>query len=152
MKNSLVLLSLALALFSCKSPESITTNNDTFRFVEREISDTTLQGFDLETTISLPEFIERRIYDTLTITDPKTKGELKLWKNKYGDLVAQCTSQDATIKLLREKVREYESRVSETVIEVDNRNWWEKLTDLIPNYVFVGIGLLIGLYIGIRFL
>tara|TARA_R110001592_G_scaffold268269_3_gene534529 strand:- start:42665 stop:43120 length:456 start_codon:yes stop_codon:yes gene_type:complete len=151
MKAIYSLLLLAL-LASCKTPESTTTTNETFRFVERETRDTTLQGFDLETSISLPQFFERRIYDTLTITDPKTKGELKLWKNKYGELVAQCTSQDKTIKLLREKVREYESRESETLIKVDTRNWWQKLTDLIPNYVFVAIGFIGGLYIGIRFL
>jgi Uma2 family endonuclease len=144
-------LLICLAFYSCKTPESITTTNESFRFVEREIRDTTLPGFTVQTEISLPEFLERRIYDTLKIIDPRTKGELLLWKNKYGELVAECTSQDQTITKLHEKIKDIQSRESETVIAVDPRNWWQKLMDIIPWYAYLIVGFLSGIILRIRF-
>jgi len=140
-----------LILVSCKTPESITTSNDTFRFIEREIRDTTLPGFTVQTEISLPEFLDRRIFDTLKIIDPRTKGELLLWKNKYGELVAECNSQDQTISKLQEKLKLIKSRESETVVAIDKRSWWQKLMDLIPWYAYLIFGLAIGLILRIRF-
>tara|TARA_R110001592_G_scaffold74779_5_gene226876 strand:- start:6470 stop:6925 length:456 start_codon:yes stop_codon:yes gene_type:complete len=144
-------LLIYLAFISCKTTESVSTSNETFRFLEREIRDTTLPGFTVQTELSLPEFLERRIYDTLKITDPRTKGELLLWKNKYGELVAECNSQDQTITKLQERIKDIQSRESETTIAIDSRNWWEKLIDLIPWYGYLISGLVIGLILRIRF-
>lgn len=143
-------LLICLAFISCKTPERVTTSNDTFRFLEREIRDTTLPGFTVQTELSLPEFLERRIYDTLKIIDPRTKGELLLWKNKYGELVAECNSQDQTITKLQERIKDIQSRESETVIAVDPRNWWQKLMDLIPWYVYLLTGFITGIILRIR--
>ena len=144
-------LLIYLAFISCKTTESVSTSNETFRFLEREIRDTTLPGFTVQTELSLPEFLERRIYDTLKITDPRTKGELLLWKNKYGELVAECNSQDQTITKLQERIKDIQSRESETTIAIDSRNWWEKLIDPIPWYGYLISGLVIGLILRIRF-
>ena len=144
-------LLICLAFASCKTPESVTTSSETFRFLEREIRDTTLPGFTVQTELSLPEFLERRIYDTLKIIDPRTKGELLLWKNKYGELVAECNSQDQTIAKLQETIRDIQSRESETIITVDSRNWWQKLIDLIPWYAYLFIGFFAGIILRIRF-
>lgn len=143
-------LLICLAFISCKTPERVTTSNDTFRFLEREIRDTTLPGFTVQTELSLPEFLERRIYDTLKIIDPRTKGELLLWKNKYGELVAECNSQDQTITKLQERIKDIQSRESETVIAVDPRNWWQKLMGLIPWYVYLITGFIAGIILRIR--
>lgn len=143
-------LLICLAFISCKTPERVTTSNDTFRFLEREIRDTTLPGFTVQTELSLPEFLERRIYDTLKIIDPRTKGELLLWKNKYGELVAECNSQDQTITKLQERIKDIQSRESETVIAVDPRNWWQKLMGLIPWYVYLLTGFITGIILRIR--
>ena len=151
MRALLYLLLIALS-FACKPTESTTTRNDSFRFIEREIRDTTLPGFTVQTEISLPEFLDRRIYDTLKVIDPRTKGELLLWKNKYGELVAQCTSQDRTITKLQEKIKDIQSRESKTVVHIDPRNWWQKLMDLIPWYGYLLGGFVIGMAIRIRFL
>ena len=123
-------LLICLAFASCKTPKSVTTSSEIFRFLEREIRDTTLPGFTVQTELSLPEFLERRIYDTLKIIDPRTKGELLLWKNKYGELVAECNSQDQTIAKLQETIKDIQSREIETVITTDPRNLWQKLMDL----------------------
>lgn len=132
-----------LLVFSCKPQESITTTNDTFRFVERELRDTTLPGFNLSTEISLPEITELRIYDTITVVDPQTQGMLKVWKDRYGVLNASCESQSKTIARLQERIKEIQSSTSEKIIAVDNRNWWQKLTGLIPWYAWVIIGALL---------
>lgn len=149
MKN-LALLLFILLLVSCKTPESVQTSQETFRFIEREVRDTTISGFTVKTELSIPEVLERRIYDTLRITDPKTKGELLLWKNKYGDLVAQCTSQDQTITKLKERLVDYESRQHKEVIQVDTRNWWQKLIGTVPWYVFLVAGFVLGLVLRFR--
>tara|TARA_R110002050_G_scaffold201841_1_gene336989 strand:- start:33582 stop:34037 length:456 start_codon:yes stop_codon:yes gene_type:complete len=143
-------LLICLAFTSCKTPKSVTTSSETFRFLERQIRDTTLPGFTVQTELSLPEFLERRIYDTLKITDPRTKGELRLWKNKYGELVAECNSQDQTITKLQETIKDIQSRESETLISVDPRNWWQKLMDLIPWYAYLLIGFISGIILRIR--
>ena len=131
---------LPLLIFSCKTQEITTTTNDSFRFVERELRDTTLPGFTLSTEISLPEITELRIYDTITVVDPQTKGMLKLWKDRYGVLNASCESQSKTIAKLQERIKEFQSTKSEKIIAVDNRNWWQKLTGLIPWYGWVIVG------------
>ena len=151
MKKLIALFLLAL-IFSCKTPESITTTNDTFRFVEREIKDTTIAGFNVNTTLSLPEITELRIYDTIEIIDPVTKGQLRLWKNKYGDLVADCQGQNQTITKLKERVHSLESRESEKVVHVDPRNWWQKLMDFIPWYAYLIGGCIVGMAVRIRVL
>lgn len=142
---------LAFFLVMCKTPESITKTNETFRLIERESSDTTLPGFVLNTTLSLPEITNLRIYDTIVLEDKVAKGQLRIWKNKYGELVAECQDQDETIKNLREKLTDRQSSASETIIAVDNRTWYEKLIQLIPWYIYVLIGFVLAFILRLRF-
>lgn len=146
----LLLLALALTLFSCKTPQSIQSTSETFRFVERQVRDTILPGFSVQTELSLPKFLERRIYDTLKIVDPNTKGELLLWKNKYGELEAECNSQDRTITKLQESIREQHSMEATTLIHADTRSWWQKLIAWVPWYIFLLIGFMTGLVLRVR--
>lgn len=151
MKNWIVLL-LLLASSACKTPQKTQITNESFRFIEREVRDTTLFGMNVKTELSMTEILERPIHDTIKITDPKTKGELLLWKNKYGELVAQCTSQDQKISRLEERIRDYESKEVEKITEVDPRTWWQKLVDFVPWYVFLIAGFAGGLILRIRLL
>lgn len=146
----LLLLALALALISCKTPKTIQTNQETIRFVERQVRDTILPGFSVQTELSLPKFLERRIYDTLKIVDPNTKGELLLWKNKYGELEAECNGQNRTITKLQESIREQHSMESTTLVHADTRSWWQKLISWVPWYVILLIGFVAGLVLRVR--
>lgn len=148
----LVFTLLLLSAFACKSPQKIQISSATVRIVERQVRDTILPGFTVKAELSVPELVDRRIYDTLRIIDPRTKGELLLWKNKYGELVAECNGQDQTITKLQEKVQEFESLEQQTVIEVDPRSWWQKLVDFVPWYAYLIAGFLLGLMLRFRLL
>lgn len=149
MKNSIFLLIL-LALCACKSPKQIQSSHETVRIIERQVRDTILPGFNVQTELSIPEFLERRIYDTLKIIDPLTKGELLLWKNRYGALEAECIGRDQTITKLQESIKDFQSNESQTIVQVDSRSWWQRIVSAVPWYVLLLVGFVLGLAIRLR--
>jgi len=151
MKAIKLLLIVAL-IVGCKSKKVISQSTESFRLVEvnTERKDTIIPGFTIRTQFSIPEIIEREIHDTIRITDPNTAGELKIWKDRFGNLVAQCDDKDQTIERLRERISESTQETSKEIIEKDPRTWWERLKDFIPWWVYLAAGLILGFFLRMK--
>lgn len=107
---------LILTAFSCKIKEKVRETEKTQETLSIKIQDTILNGFDLK---AIPiEFHALTQYDTIKVTDPKTASELRVWKNKYGELEAECDQKDQLIKKVRvEKDKSTEKEKSKEVVK-----------------------------------
>jgi|GEM_PF-2660160 len=146
MKRFAILIAL-LSLLSCRQQKVLSSNTETLRIVEVETErkDTLLPGFTIRTQFAIPEIIEREVHDTLTIIDPETEAELKLWKDNYGNLVAVCDDKDQVIERLRESIVKSSSESKEIVLEKDTKTWWQKLTQIVPWWGYLLFGFFLGI-------
>ena len=152
MRESIILVLLAV-LVSCKPKQVLSTTSESVRFVEvkTERKDTLLPGFTIRTQFGINEIHEREVHDTITIEDPETKAQLKIWKDNYGNLVAQCDDKDQVIEKLRESLVETKTESKTEVLEKDTRTWWQKLTQLIPWWGYLLTGLIAGFLLRLQF-
>jgi len=107
---------LILLTFSCKIKESVRESEKVRENVLIRVNDTLLSGFDLK---AIPvDFNSISHYDTILVNDPKTKSELRIWKNKYGELEAECEQKDKLIQKVRvEKDKEKSTEKTKEVIK-----------------------------------
>ena len=152
MINKFLFALVAFFLISCKTQEVVSEKSETFKFIEREVKDTILKGFEVRTELSLPQFTELRIYDTIKVRDKSGDGLLLLFKDKYGKLQAECSGKDKELQKLRERVTETSKSESTTIIKEDPRTWYEKLLDFIPWYGYLLAGFALGLILRLRIL
>lgn len=150
--KKLFILMLATALISCKQQKVLSSNSESVRYVEvkTERKDTVLQGFNLRGQLSVPEVLEMPAHDTIKIVDPTTAAELRIWKDNYGNLVAECDDKDQVIEKLRESIVDRSTESKSEVIEKDTRTWWQKLTQLIPWWAYLVAGFILGLLLRLR--
>lgn len=115
-------LLIALVLFGCKIKEKTSESIRTSENVSIKVSDTLINGFDLK---AIPiEFHLLTQYDTISVTDPTTASELRVWKNKYGELEAECEQKDQLIEKVRVDTnksteKEKSKEVSKTLYKYD---------------------------------
>jgi len=89
---------LFISLSSCKLCKVTENTKEATKQTETtfiKVSDTLLPGFDLKAIPVDVNLLPQ--YDTIKVTDPKTQAELTIWKNKYGELEANCKESDKII-------------------------------------------------------
>ena len=150
--KKLIVLALLAMLFSCRQKKVLSTNSETVRFVElkTERKDTLLPGFTIRTQFGINEIHEREVYDTITVEDPETKAQLKIWKDSYGNLVAQCDDKDQVIERLRESLVQTSKETKKEVVVKDSRSWWQRMIQLVPWWGYIILGFVLGLLIRFR--
>ena len=131
-KMIIILAMLSLLLGGCKiiKPKEITTIKDSVSIKYKTI-DIPVKGAKVYQRVNVDSLkaawqaLQKSGQPTAskptTITDLKSKAELKVWIDKYGNLQASCESKDQTIQTLvaeltrtREKLTEKQSIIKET--------------------------------------
>lgn len=152
-KQFILLLAVFLVI-GCKNQKVLSSTSESVRFVEvqTERKDSLLPGFNIRGQLTVPEVIDLSTHDTIIIEDPNTKAQLRIWKDAYGNLVAECEDKDQIIEKLRESIIEKSTESKAVVIEKDTRSWWQKLIQLIPWWAYLVAGFVLGFLIRIRIL
>lgn len=132
--GALAILALIALIFlsGCKiiKPKEITTIKDSVAINYRNV-DVPVKGAKVYQVINLDSL--QRVWMDLqksgdptatnkqTVTDPKSKAELQVWIDKFGNLQASCESKDQTVQALvaeltktREKLTEKQTIIKET--------------------------------------
>lgn len=107
-------LILILTAYSCKIKDKTLETDKVRETTFIKVQDTLLRGFDLKPIPIDVNFLKE--YDTIKVTDPGTLAELKIWKNKYGELEAECEQKDQLIQKV--KVEKDKEKSTEKVKEV----------------------------------
>lgn len=94
MKKAVIIGMIFLALAGCKSQKEVTTNSHVER-ISIDRKELTLPAFNLR--VDYPCFPEELRIDTIIKVDPRTGAELRVWRNKYNEMVAECEGQDTVI-------------------------------------------------------
>ncbi len=114
MKTSLAISLLILLQACCPKKELI--ERDFSRILEREIKDTLIPGFTIRTSFPVTQIDSFPVNVIRTIPAANGSGELRIWRDAYGNLQAECESKDKQISsLVREIERIRESKNSYTI-------------------------------------
>lgn len=122
----LILLFIAFALlFGCR------THKDTERIYIKQYEtiqkDSLLDGFTIKPRIPFTVFDTIAVGEPIIVRDTSGRGELKLWRDAYGNLVAECEGNERLITKLREKISESDTRTettTKTITVTPRWAWW----------------------------
>jgi len=137
-----VILFFAAMIFmtSCRSSKS--SNSNSYKEV---LKTEYLPGFNLRA--EWPGLVPESPLDTIKVVDPKTGAELRLWMNRYNNLVAECEGKD-TVKVY--VYIEKDSNVKEVVENPfkprKKRIWMWEVKDWAERLVILLVGVCMGMF------
>lgn len=128
-------LLLLLSIVACKPKESLTEKVFSHHFFERIEKDSLLPGFKLEARPLVLTELDT-LFDTIIKIDPTTGAELRIWKNRFGELQITCSKQSELITKLRERITQLEAKESEAVI-IKKPTWWQRALSYFKSFWWI---------------
>ena len=102
---------LVLLLASCRHTKTFVSESSNVEYTY-ESNDTIIPGFSLTAKVPFTQIDTVSLSETIVIYDSLGLGEIRIWKDKYGNLLAECSEKDQLIEKIREKEINTNSTVS----------------------------------------